>query len=153
MLIRTHLAMIIAVLLLFLPHIDNKLVFIFVALIATMLPDVDSAFSTLGSNKAFRILQFFVKHRGFIHSFTFAFFISLIIAIFWPVASLGFFLGYSVHLFLDSFTKEGIEPFWPWKRKSSWRISTGGVMESTFFIILVLFDILLLIFLILGFLS
>ncbi len=143
MLIRTHLAFVILALILFVPHVPDKILFIFVALIATMIPDIDSAFSTLGKNKSFRGLQFFVKHRGIIHSFTFAVSVSVVLAIFWPVLSLPFFLGYGLHLFLDSFTREGIVPFWPYSKRSSWGIKTGGIIETTLFLFLILFDILL----------
>jgi len=150
MLLRTHLAIIVAALLLFLPHINNKIIFIFVALIATMLPDIDTGFSTIGKMQGFRFLQFFVRHRGFIHSFTFCIIVSIILAIFWPVASLGFFLGYGLHLFIDSFTKDGIQPFWPYKKTSSWHFKTGSLVETTLFVFFILLDIFLLIMMLTG---
>lgn len=143
MLIRTHFAFIVMALILFVPHVENNVLFIFVALIATMLPDIDSGFSTLGKSKGFRFLQFFVRHRGLIHSFTFCIFISIILAIFWPILALPLFLGYSLHLFVDSFTQEGIIPFWPYSKKSSWRLRTGGMIETTLFLFLILVDIFL----------
>ncbi len=143
MMLRTHWAIVVLVILLFVEHVNNQLFFIFIVLIATMIPDIDSGFSTLGKFKGFRFLQFFVKHRGVIHSFTFCIFISLILAAFWPIASFGFFLGYGVHLFVDSFTPEGIKPFWPYKKKSSWRLRTGSLLETGLFLIFVLLDILL----------
>jgi membrane-bound metal-dependent hydrolase YbcI (DUF457 family) len=143
MLIRTHLAFIVLFLILFVPHVESEVLFIFIALISTMLPDIDTAFSTVGRFKGFRFLQFFVKHRGIFHSFTFAIFISLFLAIFWPVSSLPFFLGYGLHLFVDSFTKEGIIPFWPYSRRSFWRLRTGGIIETTLFLFLILADVLL----------
>ena len=71
MLVRTHLAIGIFGILLLLPFVEGKLIFIIVTLIATLLPDIDSAYSTLGQKKMFMFLQFFVKHRGILHSFTF----------------------------------------------------------------------------------
>jgi membrane-bound metal-dependent hydrolase YbcI (DUF457 family) len=51
-----------------------------------------------------------------------------------PVIALGFFLGYGLHLFADSFTKEGITPFYPFSRmKSSGGITTGGKPSLEFF--------------------
>jgi membrane-bound metal-dependent hydrolase YbcI (DUF457 family) len=143
MLIRTHLAIVVFFIILFLEHVNDKLVFVFVALVATMLPDIDSAFSTLGKNKSFRFLQFFVVHRGPIHSFTFCILVSIVIAAFFPVISFGFFLGYAVHLFVDSLTKEGIVPFWPYPGKSTWGLKTGSLLESSIFLIFLLLDILL----------
>jgi len=145
MLLRTHLALTVLVLILFVPHVTSKLLFIFVVLVATALPDIDTGFSTLGKMKGFRFLQFFVKHRGMIHSFTFCILLSLLLAIFWPVVSLGFFLGYGAHLFMDSFTKEGIIPFWPYRKKSAWRLRTGSLLETSLFLFLLIIDIILII--------
>ena len=146
MLLRTHLALVVLVILLFLKNVDNKLLFVFITLVATMLPDIDTGFSTLGKHKSFKFLQFFVRHRGVIHSFTFCIIISLILAVFLPKISFAFFLGYSVHLFVDSLTKEGIMPFWPYKKKSSWHFKTGSLTETSLFFVLVLVDILLIVF-------
>lgn len=143
MLIRTHLAFIVLALILFVPHVDNNLIFIFVALIATMLPDIDSAGSTIGHHRVFDLFRFFVHHRGFIHSFTFCFLISVLFAIFWPVVALPFFLGYGLHLFVDSFTQDGISPFWPYKKRSSWKLHTGSLVETTLFLFLLLLDLFL----------
>lgn len=143
MLLRTHLAFIVLALILFVPHVTNNLLFIFTALIATMLPDIDTGFSTIGKFKGFRFLQFFVRHRGIFHSFSFCILVSLVFAIFWPVVALPFFLGYGLHLFVDSFTQEGIIPFWPYSRKSLWRLRTGGMIETTLFLFLILLDIIL----------
>jgi membrane-bound metal-dependent hydrolase YbcI (DUF457 family) len=146
MLIRTHLAIVVFFIILFLPHINDKIVFILVALVATMLVDIDSAFSTLGSNKGLRFLQFFVEHRGPMHSLTICVLVSVLLAFFVPVISFGFFLGYSIHLFVDSFTKEGIVPFWPYSAKSTWRLKTGSILESSIFLIFLLADVFMVIF-------
>lgn len=146
MMLRTHLALTILVVLLFLPHVSHQFWFVLIALIATLVPDIDTGYSTVGKMKGFRILQFFARHRGIFHSLTFCILISLLLALFWPVASLGFFLGYSLHLFMDSFTKEGIMPFWPYKRISSGILKTGSLTETTMFIILIIIDLLVLIF-------
>jgi len=141
MLLRTHLALAVLAIVLFVSLVSNPPLFIFVALIATMLPDIDTGFSTLGKQKKFRFLQFFVRHRGVIHSFTLCIVISIILAFFWPVASFGFFLGYGLHLFMDSFTAEGIIPFWPYKKKSAWHFKTGSLLETSLFLVFVLLDI------------
>jgi len=143
MLRRTHFAIVVFFILLFLQHVNDKIIFVFAALLATLIPDVDSAFSTLGKHKGFRFLQFFVEHRGLIHSLTFCIVISVILAFFFPTVSLGFFLGYSIHLFVDSFTKEGIVPFWPYPKKSTWRLKTGSFLESSIFLVFLLADVLL----------
>jgi len=141
MLIRTHLAIIVLAILLFLPSITDKFLFIAVALIATFLPDLDSGFATISKIKTLGFFHYFVKHRTMLHSFTFAIVISLILAFFLPIVALAFFLGYSLHVFADSFTIDGIRPFWPLKRESKWHFRTGSRVETTFFIILILLDI------------
>lgn len=145
MLIRTHLAIVVLVILLLLPQVSNDYLFIGVALLASFIPDIDIPFSKLGSWKIFRFLQFFVKHRGVLHSLTIAILTSIIIAIFFPAAAFAFFVGYSVHVFADSFTKEGVEPFWPMRGKSTGWIRTGGYIETVVFVVFILIDILALI--------
>lgn len=130
---------------LFLNHVNDKLIFIGMVLFATVLPDLDSGFSSWGRHFIFRPLQFFVKHRGIIHSFTFGVLISIVLAIFWPVVSLGFFVGYSVHLICDSFTKEGIQPFWPLRARSKGFIATGGRIEDSIFVFLAILDAVLIV--------
>ncbi len=153
MMIRTHLAITFLAILLFLPHISSEFVFISVALLSTFLPDIDIPFSTLGKHKGFRFLQNFTQHRGLFHSFSFCILVSFILAFFIPVATLPFFLGYGLHLFADSFTVEGIKPFWPYKGKSSWTVKTGGLKETSIFVFLVLIDFVLVIFSLEGFMS
>lgn len=145
MLIRTHLALAVMAILLFVNHVNNQPLFIFIVLVATLIPDIDSGFSTLGKQRQFRFLQFFVRHRGLIHSFTFCILVSIILAVFIPKLAFGFFLGYALHLFVDSFTVEGIIPFWPYSKKSSWHFKTGSFLETGIFLILLLIDILLIV--------
>ena len=143
MLLKTHLAFAILLILVFVQHVQSKLIFVTAVIIATFLPDLDSTTSASGRYLIFRPLQFFVKHRGIIHSITTAFLLSLAIAFFWPLASFGFFLGYSVHLICDSFTREGIQPFWPLKKKTQGPIISGGRVEETLFLTLIVTNIIL----------
>ena len=128
----------------FLNHINNKPIFFFIVLVSTLLPDLDRGF---GISK----LKFWKKdssetpnHRGVFHSYTFCIAISLLFAFFYPILALPFFLGYSMHLFADSFTVKGIKPFWPLKFTSSGKITTGGKAESAVFWVLVFVDVFLL---------
>jgi len=141
MLGRTHLAIGIFAILLFVPQVTHKASFVIVALIATMLPDADSAFSTIGRRKTLRPVQMFVKHRGLFHSFTFLILITFFFVLFLPIVALPFFLGYSLHIFADSFTIEGIRPFYPHKKSVSGRIRTGSRFETGFLVGFVLADI------------
>ncbi len=145
MLLRTHLTFAVLMIVLFVKHVNNQWIFIAMVLIATVLPDLDTGFSSWGRHWIFRPLQFFVEHRGILHSLTIATLLSVLLAIFWPIASLGFFVGYSVHIVLDSFTKEGVQPFWPLKHKTYGFISSGGRIEDSLFVSLILVDVVLII--------
>ena len=102
----------------------------------------------MGRFEGSKIVQFLVKHRGIFHSFTFCILISVILAGFFPVVALGFFLGYSLHLLADSFTAAGIRPFWPSKISSSWKIKTGGLTETSLFAFFLLADLIIFIFMV-----
>src|SRR3989344_8256059 len=143
MMLRTHVVIAILAILLFISHVKYQMFFILVALIATLLPDIDCAYSTLGKSKILRPLQFFVKHRSLVHSFTIAIILSLIFAFIIPAIALPFFLGYSLHVFLDAFTKEGVMPFWPWKKESSGFVRTGGKIEKGIFLIFAVIDVII----------
>lgn len=143
MLTKTHVAFAVFLIILFFEHVAHPWFFIIMVLVATILPDLDSNLSSFGRHLIFRPLQLLTKHRGMIHSFSFAILISIILAVFLPILSLGFFLGYSVHLICDSFTRDGIQPFWPLKAKSSGFITTGGRIEETLFFTLIILDIFL----------
>lgn len=151
--LRTHLAVTILAIMLFFSHISgwlDKLIFVAVALIATYIPDIDSGFSTIGKGRVAKIFQIFVKHRGVFHSFTLCIAVSLLFAYFIPVLALPFFLGYGLHLFADSFSIEGIKPFWPYPKILSWKLRTGGKREIILLISLIIIDLLVLVWLIKG---
>ncbi len=140
MLFRTHLAIAIFFILLFLSKVEHKISFVLVLFAAAVIPDIDTRFSKLGKRKIFRLLQFFVKHRGLFHSFFFLIFVTLVLVLFIPVISLPFFLGYSSHLVADSFTIEGIYQFYPIKKRVSGEIKNGSRAEILVLIIVVLVD-------------
>mgnify|MGYP001565121463 CR=1 FL=1 len=143
MLLKTHLAIAILLVLIFLSSVEHKISFVLITFFAVILPDIDSGFSTIGNHKTLKPLQFFVRHRGLIHSFSFLFLITIFFALFFPILALGFFLGYGSHLFADMFTNDGIMPFYPWKRKSGGWIRTGGKTETMVFIFFVIADLII----------
>lgn len=140
---RTHLVITFAAILLFFQNIGNKWIFISVAVLANFIPDIDNAFSYFGNNSGSKIVQLFFKHRGLLHSLTFCIAISLLFSFIFPVLAFPFFLGYSLHLFADSFTKQGITPFWPYRGISKGSIKTGGYKETSIFVFFVVFDLLI----------
>lgn len=141
MLIKTHVAIALFFVLTVMPFVNNPVIFSMMVFIATIIPDIDSRFSFVGQKKVVRVLQFFTRHRGIIHSFTFLLLITFLLVLFFPTLSLGFFLGYGVHLFVDSFTKDGIVPLYPIKLKSKGVISSGGKIESSVFVIFLILDL------------
>jgi membrane-bound metal-dependent hydrolase YbcI (DUF457 family) len=143
MLRRTHIAIGLAIGLYFLPFINHKLLFIPIILIASVLPDIDSISSHIGKRKIFRPLQAIFVHRGPLHSYTFCVGFSFVFAFIYPVVALPFFLGYSFHLFADSFTRRGLRPFWPLKFVSSGVVRTGRIVDRTIFYTMVIIDLFL----------
>ena len=145
---RTHFAITALALLLFLPHISyfsDKVVFILVAALATYIPDIDTENSKFGKYLGAGIVRFFTKHRGLFHSLTFCIAVSLVLALIFPIFALPFFLGYGLHILADSFTLEGVTPFWPSKKVSSWKIKTGSIKETSVFVFFVILDLVVLV--------
>jgi membrane-bound metal-dependent hydrolase YbcI (DUF457 family) len=136
MFLRTHLLITLFFVLLFFQYIPNFVLFLPIALFATIIPDIDNKFSRIGHYKLSRIFNFFVKHRGITHSFTFLFIISFFIFLFFKEILFAFVLGYSLHLLADSLTIKGIMPLYPFKKKLRGKIKTGGIIENLIFVIL-----------------
>jgi len=146
MLTRTHFIFSIFIFLIIFPYLEfNKIIFLIFLLIGTLLPDVDTSRSRIGRKFYFRPLQWFVKHRGIFHSLVFGLIIFGIIYSFNVSAGFGFFTGWILHLFLDCFTKAGVQVFWPiYNKKVGLRIlKSGGLFEEILFVLLLLIDIFL----------
>lgn len=144
MLIRTHIAITIFGILILIQNVNHKTVFVVAALLAAFIPDADSENSAMGRKSPSKFFQFFTKHRGIAHSFIFLILITLGMVFIFPAVALGFFLGYGLHLFADSFTKNGITPFYPFsKAKSKGRVTTGGKFEIIIFIVFAAADLFL----------
>lgn len=145
MLMKTHLAIAAAAALLLIGAVNNKIAFFMVVMVVTLIPDIDISNSYLGKKWYFRPLQFFVKHRGIIHSLTLCVVLAFIISLILPSLALPFYVGYGVHLFLDSLTVEGVRPFWPLKGQIGGKIRVGGRVEDTIFVVFLIIDFILLI--------
>lgn len=133
MLFRTHIVFGLFLLLLFFGFVDNKYLFFIFGFIGIIVPDLDSKYSKFGRRIVFRPIQFFLSHRGIIHSLIFGIVVGLVIGIFSPAASPGFFIGFASHILIDSFTKEGVAAFYPIKKRSHGLIETGSFTESFIF--------------------
>lgn len=134
MLLKTHLMFAVLLIIIFLPYVENQILFIGLILIATIIPDIDSSCSNFGKRIIFRPLQFFIKHRGIMHTFTFVLILFFIIKHYYPLMAFPFLIGYCLHLLVDSFTKQGIKVFWPLKFRVCGFLRTGGKFEELLFV-------------------
>jgi membrane-bound metal-dependent hydrolase YbcI (DUF457 family) len=153
MLKRTHLALGFAVALYFLPHINGgQLTFLGIVILASLLPDIESGFASVKKHLHLPLPHHHPAHNHhsmfhlprLLHTYTFLFPITLFLAFYQPRIALPFFLGYSFHLFLESFTLKGIQPFWPLKQYSHGRIAPGGKIDRILFMVFAGLDVLLL---------
>ena len=156
MLFRTHFVFAVFVCLIFFRFLEvnfyDKIIFGIFLLFSTLFVDIDSTKSKLGSYWIFRPFQIFFSHRGRIHSLFFAFVLSFFIYFFSVPASAGFFIGYVCHLFLDLFTQRGVLLFWPFskKRVCVLGMKSGKVLEDVLFVLLLLCDFFIVVFLLLN---
>lgn len=141
MLIRSHLTITIFFVLLLLDKVESKFIFVIVALMATYIPDIDSKKSKLGKYILFRPLQWFTKHRGIFHSFSFLIVVGFVLYLFFPYSFLfGFVLGYGSHLLVDCLTVQGIRIFYPLKFRVRGFIRSGGIIETIIFVVFLFLD-------------
>ncbi len=141
MLITTHLlaGLVASLLIIDLFNVTNALAFLIVFTFFSVLPDIDSHKSFVGSKVkplAF-IFEIIFGHRGFLHSM----WIPLIIFVgFWffgyLTLGLAAMLGYVLHLLLDSLTLGGVKFFGIKKRRGF--VKTGGAFEIVLFFVLVI---------------
>jgi inner membrane protein len=119
--------------------IPNEWLFVLVFTFASVLPDIDSHESLLGSKiKPLSFLfEIIFGHRGFLHS------IWVPLGLFALLWYLGFFaiglaalMGYVLHLIMDSMTMGGVKFFGI--KKFSGFLKTGDLVESFLFFVLVL---------------
>ena len=143
MLKRTHLAIGIGVALYFLdiPQLQNHLIFFVVVVAASLFPDLESGLLSIRGPLRMRFAQKVKERMGFLHTYTFCILASILFAMFQPILAFPFFLGYSFHLLADSFTPEGIKPFWPINKVSKGHIPAGGNLDMVIFYVMIIVDI------------
>jgi len=124
-------------------YVESPFLFLIIALFATYVPDIDSKNSKMGNHLLFRPIQWISRHRGMLHSFSFLILVTFFLALIFPLVALGFFLGFSSHLIADSFTIEGIKPFYPFKLRSSGNIITGSLSETNVLVMFLIADVIL----------
>ena len=150
MMYRTHLMFALVLALAFFPFVHEKIFFIPLVLACSLLPDIDCMHSKLGRHWFFRPLQWFIKHRGLLHSLTLALCVAVLLSFVLPVVAFPFFLGYTSHLLGDALTEEGIRPWWPFRREIEGFLRTGGRIEQWIFWGFVVLCLILMLRLLLG---
>jgi len=127
----------------------NIYIFFTFVLIGALLPDIDTPNSKMGSK--FKILsksiKFIFGHRGIIHTI---WGMLVICGLFWffvnKVYGTALFVGFFSHIFIDGFTKKGINFLHPFSRiKIAGFIESGSTGESILFILFLVAIVLMLI--------
>lgn len=116
--------------------IPSPWMFILVVAIGASLPDIDMHKSKVGGlmKPVSRVINLLIGHRGLIHSMLMAFIFYFLFWLFFGLNYAGaIFIGYTSHLFLDSFTPKGIRPFWPFRVKLNGIVKSGGLIEIILF--------------------
>ena len=150
MMFKTHLVFSLLVSLLTFKYFGlNPYIFILVCTIVGTLPDIDHPKSKVKIPLISKILNFFFGHRKLFHSIFFVIIIGLVIKSVWGDYYIPFELGYLSHIILDAFTKQGINFIYPLKQLTvKGFIRTGGFLEKVIFVILVVLNVVVLIYLI-----
>lgn len=139
----THLVFGFLVSVLFIKYVGSSspILFVILALFGSLLPDIDHPKSKLG--KFVKPIGWVVEHRGFFHSLSFLFIVTLVsIYVFKQPYAIP--VGVISHLISDSFTKQGIKLFFPFKFKLRGFVITGSIIETVFMISCVIFSLMIL---------
>ncbi|MGM5480164.1 MAG: metal-dependent hydrolase [Nanobdellota archaeon] len=104
---------------------------IFIAVIGSLLPDIDSKNSYFG--RKISVISWISKHRGFFHTLLFLGLLIIPLAIILDSILLySFIAGFTSHLLLDALTKEGVR-FFPGLKRLRGPIKTGSFSENILF--------------------
>jgi len=149
MLIKTHIVFSFFISLLIIDYfnIEKQVLFLFVALLSSLFLDIEKRTSFIAKKtKPFSLLfSFLFKHRCFFHSLTFLFLFSLLLLFFKQyLLVFAFLTGSLSHLFLDAFTKQGIAPFFPLKKRIKGFVVSGSFLDSLIFYVFLFLDLILL---------
>ena len=116
--------------------VQNLYAYYGLVLFGSLLPDIDHPKSFLGRRiwPISKIISFFSKHRGILHSLLFGIIICLLMFKFFnPGYGIALFIGFFSHLLSDAFSKEGINFLYPIaKLRLSGFIEVGSSGETLF---------------------
>ncbi len=136
MLFKTHIAFALLISLYFFHYFTTPpILSILIILFASLIPDLDTINSKISKiNPLRKLTKYIFKHRGMLHSLFTPILIYLIIYIIHKEIALLIAIGYTSHLFLDSFTKQGIKPFYPLTNlKFKGNTTTNSIIEKLLF--------------------
>ncbi len=147
MMYKTHLAFSFLLVMFTIPLFNpsNQILFLGIALISSMLPDIDHPESKLG--RYFKPLSFLFEHRGFFHSvFPLMIFGFVLLTYTRRIYVIAFVVGYTSHLIGDLITRQGIMPFHPISKiRIRGFLRTGTFLEFLIFLIFIIINIILVI--------
>jgi len=145
----THLAFsfLIGILLIKYLSIQNQILFIIIFMLFSLFPDIDEIKSKISQKikPLAWIINFFLGHRGLMHSIWIPIILYLLLFIFNINIAIAASFGYLSHLLLDCFTVQGIRLLWPYKKRLKGFIKTGSWLEYLVLIALLIADVYLLI--------
>lgn len=142
MMFRTHLAIGAISALLIKDYFPTSLLFSLVLIVSTSLPDIDHQGSWIG--RRFWIfskpINVIFGHRGITHSILVPLLLMFALAHYgYAALGLAVMIGYTTHIFADSFTNEGIKFAYPFSRKVlSGPLNTNGIAEFAIFSVLLI---------------
>lgn len=137
MILKTHIAfaLMFALLTAKFVELSNPILFFCTAIFASILPDLDSG-------------NFFLKHRGILHSLVFPLFLFTLLFVYTGFSYLlAFCAGYLSHIIADMLTLKGVMPFYPFSNfRIKGFIKTNGLSENILFIAVVIIDAMMIVF-------
>ena len=116
--------------------VEHIFLFVLVGAFFAIFPDIDFHKSKIGQKtKPFSwMINFFLGHRGLIHSLLLAFaFFLLFVVLFGETYGAAVLIGYFSHIFLDSFTKKGTRPLWPLTTRLSGILKGNSIIDYFLF--------------------
>jgi inner membrane protein len=140
MLAKTHIAFGILLALLIVPLVQtgNKIIFFALVVFSSLLPDIDTPHSKLGSKikPASWLIKETIGHRGLFHSLLFGIALHVLIWFFiGKIYATALIIGYFSHLLIDGFTKEGINFLHPIAElRLRGFVETGSFLEFVIFL-------------------
>jgi len=146
MMYYTHIAfgLLVGLISLFFITVDNAVLFLFLVVFGSLLPDIDHSKSKVGKNV--KIVGFLFEHRGFFHSLLATIFFVLIIHVLFRdlTITLGFGIGYLSHILLDMLNFKAVKLLFPLPIKVKGFMKTKSIGEYALFFVFVIVDVVLL---------